>query len=260
MLWRHLRVGLALFTVSLFPARSGAQVLKPATSPGVITSITGGLYEVGSGDQHTVFLVTSDGIILVDPLKRDTAFWLQQELTDRFPGRPVRYVLVTHYQRERAEGVSVFFQTAEVVGQRNFNGQIVQARRAMPDDHRYAHEIKTEFEDRRTVKIADSTVEMIHVGTSRAPDMSLLYFPRERTVFAVDPPAFTVAPFSFGVWQPGEVFNWLHAVSALDFDSLIFGNGQRATRADVVALGDYLDALRARVSVLYEEGRSLDDV
>lgn len=243
----------------LSAALSWAQPPGPAVS-GVITRITGELYEFSVADQHSLFLVTPDGIVVADPLARDSADWLQREFQSRFPGRPVRYVLVTHYQRERAEGVSALFQTAEVIGHREFNDVLSRARRANSSAHRFAHEVETVFDDRKTVKIADDTVEMIHVGTDRAPDMSLLFFPRERAVFAVDPPPVTVVPFAFGVWKANDVFTWLHVVSALDFDVLIFGNGQRATRADVVSLRDYLDTLRANVSTLYEKGHSLDDV
>ena len=41
--------------------------------------------ELRNGQQTTVFLVTPEGIILADPLRRDTALWLKGELGARFP-------------------------------------------------------------------------------------------------------------------------------------------------------------------------------
>src|SRR5579863_10361720 len=55
-----------------------------------ITKITGDLYRFGNGVWFGVFLVTPNGIILVDPISTDLAAWLKQELSQRFPGVPVR--------------------------------------------------------------------------------------------------------------------------------------------------------------------------
>jgi hypothetical protein len=85
-----------------------AQVPEPAQPVREITNIQGGLYRVRDGRQHTVFVVTRDGIILVDPLSTATARWLKAELESRFPASPIRYVLATHHYYARAEGLGIF--------------------------------------------------------------------------------------------------------------------------------------------------------
>jgi len=68
-----------------------AQQARPQVLPGrTIVKITGDLYRFGNGVWFGVFLVTSNGIILVDPISTDLAAWLKQELSQRFPGVPVR--------------------------------------------------------------------------------------------------------------------------------------------------------------------------
>ena len=42
-----------------------------------ITRITGDLYRVQNNDHYTLFLVTSGGIILADPINVDLANWLK---------------------------------------------------------------------------------------------------------------------------------------------------------------------------------------
>lgn len=256
----YVRVLGVLVVASVMSASVCAQSSDQAETPGEITALRGDLYEVRVGDQHTVFLVARDGIILADPLTRAAALWLKRELDERFPGRPLRYVLVSHFQLERAEGVSALYQSAEVIGHRRFNGKLSEARRAKPEAHRFAHDVETVFDDRQIVKVADASVEMIHLGTERAPDLSVIYFARERVLFAVDPPAITTVPFAFGGWKPHEVFNWLQRVSALDFDIVVLGDGRRVTRADVIALRDYLETLKYTVAALYEDGYSLTAV
>jgi glyoxylase-like metal-dependent hydrolase (beta-lactamase superfamily II) len=65
-----------------------------------------------------VFVVTTDGIILADPLNTDFAVWLKERLNARF-GVPVRYVMYSHYHWDHASGGAVFADTARFVGHAN---------------------------------------------------------------------------------------------------------------------------------------------
>ena len=113
--------------LAVSPADARAQDAAPAPVR-EITLLHDDLYRVQAGGQVTVFLVTPNGIILADPLNYDTATWLRKELETRFPDRPVRYVLHTHHHFDRAEGASVFNDTAELVGHRSFNNQLSASR------------------------------------------------------------------------------------------------------------------------------------
>jgi glyoxylase-like metal-dependent hydrolase (beta-lactamase superfamily II) len=96
-----------------------------------INQVAGDLYRVQDGDKTTVFLVTADGIVLVDPLTNETATWLRDEFATRFPGRPVRWVVYTHHHEERASGGLVFKPTASYTGQGRFNGELLAASAAL---------------------------------------------------------------------------------------------------------------------------------
>ena len=115
------------FGVAVSPTQARAQDAAPAPVR-EITLLRGDLYRVHAGGQVAVFLVTPTGIILADPLNYDTAVWLRKELETRFPDRPVRYVLHTHHHFDRAEGASVFNDTAELVGHRSFSNELSASR------------------------------------------------------------------------------------------------------------------------------------
>src|SRR5687767_8206842 len=90
----------------------------PAPPMRTITQVRGDLYKVQSGvgvAAVTVFLVTADGIILADPLTPEFAAWLKGELATRFPGRPVRYVINSHYHYDHARGGGMFADSARYV-------------------------------------------------------------------------------------------------------------------------------------------------
>lgn len=87
-----------------------------------IEQVRGDLYKVQSGPgvgAVTVFLVTQDGIVLADPLNPEFAAWLKGELATRFPGKPVRFVLESHYHWDHGRGGGMFADTAKFIAHAN---------------------------------------------------------------------------------------------------------------------------------------------
>src|SRR6185312_3019661 len=76
-----------------------------------IRQVTGTLYRVqygaGEGYQQMVY-VTPAGIILTDTNSTADAEWLKGQLAQRFPGRAVRYIIMSHYHFDHALGTQVF--------------------------------------------------------------------------------------------------------------------------------------------------------
>jgi glyoxylase-like metal-dependent hydrolase (beta-lactamase superfamily II) len=87
-----------------------------------IELVKGDLYKVVSGPgvgAVTVFLVTQDGIILTDTLNPEFAAWLKDQLASRFPGKPVRFVIESHYHWDHSRGGGMFADTARFIGHEN---------------------------------------------------------------------------------------------------------------------------------------------
>jgi glyoxylase-like metal-dependent hydrolase (beta-lactamase superfamily II) len=266
-----------------------------------ITRVSGDLYSVRDGSRYTVFLVTSGGIILGDPLSRPTAIWLKDEFDTRFPGRAVRFVLLTHHHFDRAEGAGEF-TAALRVAHRAFNEELSKSRQVLPafvdaidrnhdgaldagelsnaswaplvlskdrdgdgrvtagELYRRVQDVRRIYDTALDISLGGQTVRLVHPGTAHSADMSVLFFPSERIVFAVDPPPVAAVPCVFGSWRPSEIFDWSHAVAALDFDTLLFGDGTTLSRTQLQALASYLDLLRAEVSVGYEQGLKVSEL
>ena len=98
-----------------------------------ITPITGNLFRASNGNWHTIFLVTTEGIVLGDPISTEFSTWLKGELDARF-GQPVRYVVYSHSHFDHAQGGKVFAETAQFIAHenmaRNMDGRYPQ----MPGD------------------------------------------------------------------------------------------------------------------------------
>lgn len=83
-----------------------------------IVQVSGDLYRATNNNHHTVFLVTSEGIVLTDPINADFSRWLRAQLDERF-GVPVKYVVYSHKDWDHASGGAVFGDTAVFVGHEN---------------------------------------------------------------------------------------------------------------------------------------------
>jgi glyoxylase-like metal-dependent hydrolase (beta-lactamase superfamily II) len=92
-----------------------------------ITHVAGDVYRANNGGWHVAFVVTDDGIVLVDTLNTGFAQWLKAELAQRFPGKPVKYVIYSHSHWDHAEGGAVFRDTATFIAHermlRNMDGR-----------------------------------------------------------------------------------------------------------------------------------------
>ncbi|MBT5031573.1 MAG: MBL fold metallo-hydrolase [Proteobacteria bacterium] len=83
-----------------------------------ITNVTGDLYRFRDSRTFGMFLVTADGIIVVDPTSSAAAAWLKTQLDERF-GLPVKYVIYSHLHNDHASGAGVFAETATIIGHEN---------------------------------------------------------------------------------------------------------------------------------------------
>jgi glyoxylase-like metal-dependent hydrolase (beta-lactamase superfamily II) len=112
-----------IVSVGLVTARADAQT---------ITNIAGDLYRFDTDTGTSVFLVTPEGIVVVDPLTIETAKWLKEELASRFPNRPVRYVIYSHHGFDRASGASALGEKTVIVAHETFRAERVRAASVLP--------------------------------------------------------------------------------------------------------------------------------
>lgn len=80
-----------------------------------IGKLTGDIYYARMDDYLSVFLVTPEGIVLVEPIGNEFATWLKGELASRFKV-PVRFVIYSHHHWDHASGAAVYADTARIVG------------------------------------------------------------------------------------------------------------------------------------------------
>jgi glyoxylase-like metal-dependent hydrolase (beta-lactamase superfamily II) len=83
-----------------------------------IGNLTGSVYYARMDDYVSVFMVTPDGIVLVEPIGTEFATWLKGEMAKRF-NVPVKYVIYSHSHWDHASGGAVYADTAHFFGHEN---------------------------------------------------------------------------------------------------------------------------------------------
>lgn len=106
--------GMVRLSVLAGLAASGLVFAQQAPDRGIV-HVGGDLYRAHNNAHNTVFLVTSEGILVSDPINRDFAQWLRGELASMYDV-PVRVVAYSHHHWDHASGGEVFADTAEIIG------------------------------------------------------------------------------------------------------------------------------------------------
>ena len=258
---------------------------------------------LGAGGHATAFLLTPDGVILADPISHAFAEWLKAELLAQFNAE-VKYVIYSHHHGDHASGGSVFADTATIVGHqnvqsalqnlptnyarldRNFGngnglldrdeatGGVLRSFDAVDtngDDSLSADEVNASvqpvdivYTDKLTVTLGGAKVEVHHTPPAHSHDMSVVFFPEERTVFAVDflqPRRIPGGLGGFLADSPvADYETAIGVVQALDFDTILQGHSTYVgTRADVDEFLTLLQVTEAAVTEAIENGLSLEE-
>jgi glyoxylase-like metal-dependent hydrolase (beta-lactamase superfamily II) len=265
-----------------------------------IVQVKGDLYFVRAGTHNTVAYVTTAGIVLGDPISTEVAAWLKPELEKRFK-QPVRTVIYSHHDFDHAEGAAVFgtptiWAHENVVG--NLDGKLHRLAGGYVDTNKNGRLERSEagggylsnfdrldrnkdgavtaaemnqeivkpsrtYRDRQTVTLGGKSVQLIYPGRNHSDDMTVMYFPAERAVFAVDFIFPGTTPGAWGSYDGTPLADWiasLKAVEALDFDVILPGHGRQGTKAEVAENRKFLEDVGGAVRQGILEGRDLDEL
>lgn len=108
-------LGLSAFCAVAADAQPAALYQATTYKGREIRKLTGDVYYARSDDYVSAFMVTSEGIVLVEPIGTEFATWLKGELDRRFHV-PVKYVIYSHSHADHASGAAVYRDSARIIG------------------------------------------------------------------------------------------------------------------------------------------------
>jgi len=203
---------------------------------------------------QSIFITTSQGVIVTDPISLDAATWLKGEIR-KLTDQPVRYVIYSHHHNDHITGGSVFAETARFVSHWAARRELLKE----PDPLIPAPDLT--FTDRMFIDLGGKHVELIYTGKNHSDNSLVVLLPQNKLLFAVDfIPVETVAYRTMRSDYPDDWIESLKKVEQLDFDILVPGHGKIGRKEHVRMFRGYLEDLRAAVQEQVQKGASVEEV
>ena len=182
---------------SLYEPPAAAPQVTPLPGPTTVavTKIADDVFLL-AGSSHNSLLVTfPDHSLLVEaPLSDDRTQAVMAKIKEIAPGKPVRYVVMTHYHFDHSGGLRGWIaQGATIVttaGNKAFVEQMAAAKHSIvPDALSRAPRpaVVETFTGKRVFTGGDRTVELYDVGPNpHVAEMTAAYLPKEKMLFVAD--------------------------------------------------------------------------
>ena len=269
---RLLAAAAMALAVAAAPAQTAVRPQPVEVAPGAY--IVQGLSALGSNANRNFisnagFVVTKDGVLVVDALGSPT---LARELLDeirRITPAPVRYVVLTHYHADHIYGLQVFKdQGATIVahqaGRLYLNSETAALRlQASREELSPAVDAQTRLvpadrwiDGRTTLQLGGLDFVLQPAGPAHTPEDLVVWVPQLRLLFAGDLVFRGRVPF-VGQADSGRWITALDTLLAFDAGIIVPGHGPASSsaRADLELTRDYLVYLRKTMG---EAARNMD--
>jgi len=205
---------------------------------------------------NTTALITNEGVLLVDDKFEIDHNGIMEQLK-KITDKPIKYVVNTHHHADHSGGnAKMQDMNAVIVASEQARENMVDGKQpGLPNIviERHAH-----------IYIGGKNVELFYFGRAHTNGDIVVYFPADRTLAAGD-------MFTFGDATPqlidysggGSGKEWpktLEAALRLDFDTVVPGHGNVATKQDMAKFRQTTIAVRNRMHELVSQKKSRDEI
>jgi glyoxylase-like metal-dependent hydrolase (beta-lactamase superfamily II) len=202
-----------------------------------LQEIKPGVYVVSAGGYNSMFLVTQEGVLVVDapPAIGDKIAAAVSEVTDQ----PITHLIYSHGHKDHIGAANLFGnvtiiahnETVEVLNERN------DPARPVPD---------MSFTREMNLQIGDQVLQLMYPGPYHQQGNIFVYLPEHKVLMAVDHVVPGGVPWKHLTNTP-DVLALIKSIDqavALDFDVFVPGHGQTGTKQDVSVQQQYVADLR----------------
>jgi glyoxylase-like metal-dependent hydrolase (beta-lactamase superfamily II) len=219
-----------------------------------IEQISPHVYRWGSDNQYGAYILTSEGIIVVDGhyCPSGTVAWLKAELARRHDV-PVKFVVLSHDHQDHVCHTDLFDDTAITVSHRKLRPHIVRERRisAVP---------QVTFENEMDLELGGLKVTLLYFGPSHSDNLIHVHVPQDNVLISIDAARNSLFPDLRDMDVHGMLVG-LKALSKLDnADIVLPGHGGVLGQDNFMRTHDFLQTLHDRVLEQMIAGRSLPEI
>jgi glyoxylase-like metal-dependent hydrolase (beta-lactamase superfamily II) len=221
---------IATFVAVIWASLAGIAFAQAAK----ISPITNEIYRYQSGELQGLVILTSDGVVVVDPLNNASAAWLNTELRSLI-GRPVTHVIYSHGDIRHSSGGAAFVDATSIAhtnAPASMGGVSPTIR----------------FKDKMVMDLGSKQIEMTAIGPGAGRDLIAIVVQPDRIAFVGQgiSPKHLPEP-NFARTDPSEWIDVVDRLSALNFSTLIGSRGQIGDKSDLYAFQNYIRTLQGAV-------------
>lgn len=247
-LGRLLMVAATALNPGAFGNVAKAQPARPAYQT---TEVAPGLYSFGGGLAFNAFMVTDDGVVVMDSFDEDFAK-ASLEAIRKVTDKPIRYLIYSHNHYDHISGGEVFKAEGAAILSHEAAANWLKSHPnpdvAMPD--------KTWSGSKSELKLGSSQINLLYFGANHGEGMTVFQFPREKAIYTVDLVVPNRVAFAYMPdFSPKEWERTLAEMNKLDFDQVMFAhNAPAGPRASVADQLKFLQDLRAAIIAEFKKG------
>ncbi len=179
-----------------FKLPTGLRAATPAPAAQPFTRYSENVYTVNAGGYNVLAIGFRDHLFVMEAPGGDgVSRQAIAEIKKLFPGKPVRYIAVTHHHDDHAGGIRTYVAEGAtllvVPGERAFFEKVMKSRFTIDPDALTLNPqpLKVEVikDGKRTLTDGTTTVELIDIGPGGHTDeMLIAYLPAEKLIFQGD--------------------------------------------------------------------------
>ena len=214
-------------------------------------------------------IIGRDGVVVVDTLM--TAKEAKRFIKDirAVTGKPIKYVVDTHYHLDHALGNAEFARLGAVIishenDRANLakNGEETLKRHGeygISKEDMAGTEIalpNLTYDTKMTIELGDQSVILMHPGAAHTNGDTLVYLPDKKVLFTGDVLFTNFHPFL----AEGDLASWgkvLDSILAMDVEKIIPGHGPLSTKKDVEDMKKYLIAFDGKAKELCSKSKDV---
>ena len=193
------------------------------------------VYFFSTGVYNNLFIVTSEGVVITDPIKGKGRLLKQaiREITNQ----PVRFMIYSHSHMDHIGDAHLFTSSeVQIIAQ----VETGKALKKYKDRNRPIPHIN--FGTNYTLTIGGISIELIYLGEGHGKGNSIIYIPSRKIIMYVDVVTPKSVPFKNFAYTV-DIFSQVNAIEKvlkLDFDIYIAGHLHRpGTREEMEEVLDY---------------------